>query len=99
MRAAIAAARRRGRMGALGISGRKIPNNLDADVEVTYAVTFDASDRDTNRRYDEVVELVGVDDGPPGPRRDPRPRHPHERRGQVSRESNLVIDDFNPAHA
>ena len=40
-----------------------IPNNLDAEVDVTYTITFDASDLSTNRRYTERVELIGVDDG------------------------------------
>jgi hypothetical protein len=133
-------------IGTVQLDIQKIPNNLDADVQVTYTVTFDASDRDTNRRYDEVVELVGVDDGLLNTgdevigfgvgkvpffagmlradgrdgaqlartrrveRRDLNEDKPGRDEirarviltsaaGQVSRESNLVIDDFNPAHA
>ena len=50
---------------------QKVPNNLAADVEVLYAVTYDESDVSTNRSYNELVELFGVDDGPLNTRDEP----------------------------
>jgi len=134
------------KIGPVLLDIQKVPNNLAADVEVIYTVTFDESDVSTNRRYDEVVELIGADDGPLNTRDElirfgtgRLPFHrgtisadgdasmevKHEARKsrsdfnedkpgrdqirarvtlksgtlQVVRESNLVIDDFNPAHA
>jgi len=134
------------KIGPVLLDIQKVPNNLAADVEVLYTVTYDESDVRTNRSYDELVELFGVDDGPLNTRDEPirfgRGRLPfhrgtiradgntstevrHEARKSrsdfnedkpgrdeirarvtlksgslvVVRESNLVIDDFNPAHA
>jgi hypothetical protein len=50
-------------IGVVLLDIQKIPNNLGAVVEVSYTVTFDASDLDANRVFEEVVELIGVDDG------------------------------------
>lgn len=47
------------KIGPVLLDIQKVPNNLAADVEVVYTVTFDESDVSTNRRYDEVVELIG----------------------------------------
>jgi hypothetical protein len=134
------------KIGTVLLDIQKIPNNLDADVEVTYVVTFDDSDQTTNRRFDEVVELIGADDGPLNTRdelirfgvgevpffsgtlradgresvslvrtrrvqrrdlNEDRPGRDEIRArvilksaaGQISRDSNLVIDDFRPAAA
>jgi hypothetical protein len=132
-------------IGTVRLDIQKIPNNLDADVEVSYAVTFDESDRSTNRLYEETVELVGADDGLLNTRdelirfgvgkvpfftgtlraegrestslvrarrvqrrdlNEDRPGRDEIRArvilksatGEVVLESNLVIDDFSPAH-
>jgi hypothetical protein len=132
-------------IGPVQLDIQKIPNNLDATVEVRYTITFDESDISTNRSYTETVELFGADDGPLNTRdevirfgtkpfisgnsikadgrttADVVHSEPVQRRllnedrpgrdeiraqvilksgtRQASRESNLVIDDFNPAHA
>jgi hypothetical protein len=133
-------------IGTVLLDIQKVPNNLSADVEVSYVVTFDDSDRNTNRAYEETVELIGADDGPLNTRdeiirfgtgkvpfstdtlraqgqqsvsrlrtrrverrdlNEDKPGRDEIRArvilksaaGQVTRESNLVIDDFNPAHA
>jgi hypothetical protein len=50
-------------IGVVLLDIQKIPNNLGAVVEVSYTVTFDESDVSANRVFEEVVELIGVDDG------------------------------------
>lgn len=50
-------------IGVVLLDIQKIPNNLGAVVEVSYTVTFDESDLGANRVFEEVVELIGVDDG------------------------------------
>jgi hypothetical protein len=133
-------------IGTVLLDIQKVPNNLGADVEVSYVVKFDDSDRETNRAYQETVELIGADDGPLNTRdelirfgtgqlpfstgtlraegqqsvsrvqarrvqrrdlNEDKPGRDEIRArvilksaaGQVTRDSNLVIDDFNPAHA
>jgi hypothetical protein len=137
-------------MAAIGpvlLDIQKIPNNLDAKVEVSCTVTFDQADIDTNRSYDVTVELIGADDGPLNTRDEvirfgtapfftsrsalradgqaSKPFTTHQRSvslrllnedrpgrdeirarvilvsgtSRVSRDSNLAIDDYNPAHA
>lgn len=50
-------------IGRVELDIQEIPNNLGAEVEVSYTITFDESDRSTNRAYREVIELIGADDG------------------------------------
>jgi hypothetical protein len=133
------------KIGPVLLDIQKVPNSLKVIPEVTYVVTYDDDDRQTNRAYSEVVELFGVDDGPfntrdevirfgtasfatatiradgqesesrEHTRDDVQLRQLNEDRPgrdeiravvtlksgtiTVSRASNLVIDDFNPAHA
>jgi hypothetical protein len=132
------------KIGPVLLDIQKVPNSVKVIVEVTYDVTYDDDDRQTNRAYSEVVELVGVDDGPFNSRdevirfgtasfatatiradgqqsearfhtrNDAQLRQLNEDRpgrdeiravvtlksGTITatRASNLVIDDFNPAH-
>jgi hypothetical protein len=132
-------------IGTVLLDIQKVPNSLKVIPEVTYVVTYDDDDRQTNRAYNEVVELIGVDDGPFNTRDevirfgtasfatdtlradgqeseqrfhtrdDAQLRELNEDRPgrdeiravvtlqsgtiTVARSSNLVIDDFNPAHA
>ncbi len=52
------------KIGPVLLDIQKVPNSLKVIPEVTYVVTYDDDDRQTNRSYSEVVELFGVDDGP-----------------------------------
>jgi hypothetical protein len=133
------------KIGPVLLDIQKVPNSLKVIPEVTYVVTYEDDDRQTNRTYSEVVELFGVDDGPFNSRdevirfgtasfasssiradgqeseqrfhtrQDVQLRELNEDRPgrdeiravvtlksgaiTVTRASNLVIDDFNPAHA
>jgi hypothetical protein len=133
------------KIGPVLLDIQKVPNSLKVIPEVTYVVTYDDDDRQTNRAYSEVVELFGVDDGPLNTRdevirfgtasfatatlradgreseerahtrddvqlrqlNEDRPGRDEIRAvvtlksatSTVTRASNLVLDDYNPAHA
>jgi hypothetical protein len=133
------------KIGPVLLDIQKVPNSLKVFPEVTYVVTYDDDDRQTNRAYNEVVELFGVDDGPLNTRdevirfgtasfatatlradgqeseerahtrddvqlrqlNEDRPGRDEIRAvvtlksapSTVTRASNLVLDDYNPAHA
>ncbi len=133
------------KIGPVLLDIQKVPNSLKVIPEVSYVVTYDDSDRTTNRAYEERVELFDVDDGPLNTRdevirfgtapfatatirADGQASEPRTHtRGDVqlrqlnedrpgrdeicavvtlksgaitlTRTSNLVIADFNPAHA
>jgi hypothetical protein len=50
-------------IGVVLLDIQKIPNNLGAVVEVFYTVTFNEADLSANRVFEEVVELIGAEDG------------------------------------
>ena len=132
-------------IGTVLLDIQKVPNSLKVIPTVSYEVTYDDSDRATDRSYAERVDLVGADDGlfntrdevirfgtasfaTATLRADGRASEPRthtrddvqlrelneDRPGRdeiravvtltagsikVSRTSNVVSDDFNPAHA